>query len=94
MAHRVLLTESQRVIFHAPASDERGMVRHYTLSAEDLALINRRRGGRQFSQTDRTPELGSGPRHRAGARYSGSLELLAQTRPRGRPEHGAAPGEA
>ena len=27
-----------------PASDERGMVRHYTLSSEDLALINRRRG--------------------------------------------------
>ena len=44
MAHRALLTESQRVSFHAPASDERGMVRHYTLSAEDLALINRRRG--------------------------------------------------
>ncbi len=43
MAHRELLTESQRVSFHAPASDERGMVRHYTLSAEDLALINRRR---------------------------------------------------
>jgi len=44
MAHRALLTESQRVSFHAPASDERGMVRYYTLSAEDLALINRRRG--------------------------------------------------
>jgi hypothetical protein len=44
MAHRQLLTESQRLSFHAPASDERGMVRHYTLSAEDLALINRRRG--------------------------------------------------
>lgn len=43
MAHRALLTESQRVSFHAPASDERGMVRHYTLSAEDLMLINRRR---------------------------------------------------
>jgi TnpA family transposase len=43
MAHRELLTESQRVSFHAPATDERGMVRHYTLSAEDLALINRRR---------------------------------------------------
>lgn len=44
MAHRELLTESQRVTFHAPATDERGMVRHYTLSADDLALINRRRG--------------------------------------------------
>jgi TnpA family transposase len=44
MAHRELLTESQRDSFHAPASDERGMVRHYTLSTDDLALINRRRG--------------------------------------------------
>src|SRR5712692_2754446 len=44
MPHRELLTESQRLSFHAPPSDERGMVRHYTLSAEDLALINRRRG--------------------------------------------------
>src|SRR5713101_9325841 len=45
MPHRELLTESQRLRFHAAASDERGMVRHYTLSAEDLTLINRRRGG-------------------------------------------------
>src|SRR5450631_610901 len=44
MPHRELLTEPQRVSFHAPASDEREMVRHYTLSSEDLALINRRRG--------------------------------------------------
>jgi len=44
MPHRELLTESQRLSLQAPASDERGMVRHYTLSAEDLALINRRRG--------------------------------------------------
>ncbi|MEA2680425.1 MAG: hypothetical protein QOK03_2147, partial [Candidatus Binataceae bacterium] len=42
MAHRKLLTESQRVSFHVPATDERGMVRHYTLSADDMALINRR----------------------------------------------------
>ena len=46
MPRRELLTESQRLSFHAPASDERAMVRHYTLSAEDLALINRRRGDR------------------------------------------------
>ena len=39
-----LLTEPQRLIFNAPASDERGMVRHYTLSVEDIALINRHRG--------------------------------------------------
>jgi hypothetical protein len=44
MPHRDLLNESQRLSVHAPASDERGMVRHYTLSSEDLALINRRRG--------------------------------------------------
>jgi hypothetical protein len=44
MPHRELLTESQRLSLHAPASDERGMVRHYMLSSEDLALINRRRG--------------------------------------------------
>ena len=45
MPHRELLTESQRLGLQAPASDERGMVRAYTLSSEDLlALINRRRG--------------------------------------------------
>ena len=44
MPHRELLTESQRLSLQTPASDERGMVRHYTLSSEDLALINRRRG--------------------------------------------------
>ena len=44
MPHKELLTESQRLSLQAPASDERGMVRHYTLSPEDLTLINRRRG--------------------------------------------------
>src|ERR1700676_3787245 len=44
MPHRELLIESQRLSLQAPASDERGMVRHYLLSSEDLALINRRRG--------------------------------------------------
>ena len=44
MPHRELLTEAQRLSLQAPASDERGMVRHYTLSPEDLTLINRRRG--------------------------------------------------
>lgn len=44
MPHRELLTESQRLSFQAPASDEREMVRHYTFGSEDLALINRRRG--------------------------------------------------
>ncbi|HWY92282.1 MAG TPA: DUF4158 domain-containing protein [Chthoniobacterales bacterium] len=44
MPHRELLTKSQRLSLQAPASDERGMVRHYMLSSEDLALINRRRG--------------------------------------------------
>ena len=44
MPHRELLTESQRLSFQAPASDEREMVRYYTLSPDDLALINRHRG--------------------------------------------------
>ncbi len=44
MPHRQLLTESQRLSLQTPVTDERGMVRHYTLSSEDLALINRRRG--------------------------------------------------
>jgi hypothetical protein len=39
MAHREPLTKSQRVSFHAPATDERVMVRHYTVSTDDLALI-------------------------------------------------------
>ena len=37
MPHRELLTESQRLSLQAPASDERGMVRHYMLSSEDLS---------------------------------------------------------
>jgi hypothetical protein len=44
MPRQELLTGSQRLSLQSPASDERTMVRHYTLSAEDLALINRRRG--------------------------------------------------
>jgi hypothetical protein len=44
MPHRELLTESQRLSFQAPTSDEREMVRYYTFSSEDLGLINRRRG--------------------------------------------------
>jgi Domain of unknown function (DUF4158) len=44
MPRRELLAEPQRLIFNAPASDERGMVRYYTLSADDIALINRHPG--------------------------------------------------
>ena len=44
MPRRELLTEPQRLAFTEPATAERGMVRHYTLSTEDLALIDRRRG--------------------------------------------------
>jgi len=36
MPHRELLTKSQRLSFQTPASDEREMDRHYTLSSEDL----------------------------------------------------------
>jgi hypothetical protein len=44
MPRQELLTESQRLSLQSPAIDERTMVRHYTLSSEDLAPINRRRG--------------------------------------------------
>ena len=44
MPRRELLTEPQRLAFTEPAIEEREMVRHYTLSAEDLGLIDRRRG--------------------------------------------------
>jgi hypothetical protein len=44
MPHRELLTELQRLSFETPPTDEREMVRHYTLNHEDLNLINRRRG--------------------------------------------------
>ena len=44
MPFQGLLTEPLRLAFNAPATDERGMVRHNTLIPEDLALINRRRG--------------------------------------------------
>ena len=38
MLHRELLTESQRLSLQTPVTDKRGMVRHYTLSSEDLTL--------------------------------------------------------
>ena len=38
MPRRELLTEPQRLAFMEPVTDERGIVRHYTLDAEDLAL--------------------------------------------------------
>ena len=44
MPRRELLTEPQRLAFTLPATDEREMVRHYTLSGEDRTLIDRRRG--------------------------------------------------
>lgn len=44
MPRRELLTEQQRLDFSAPATDERMMARYYLLSADDLALINQRRG--------------------------------------------------
>ena len=44
MPHQELLTESQRLSLQTPATDEREMVRHYTLTSEDLTLINRRCG--------------------------------------------------
>lgn len=44
MPRRELLTKPQRLAFTELASDEREIVRHYTLSAEELAMIDRRRG--------------------------------------------------
>jgi hypothetical protein len=44
MPRRELLTDSQRRWLDASARDERAMVRHCTLTAENLALVNRRRG--------------------------------------------------
>jgi TnpA family transposase len=44
MPRRELLTEPQRLAFMEPVTDEREIVRHYTLDIEDLALIDRRRG--------------------------------------------------
>ncbi len=43
MPRRELLTEPQRLTFTQPATDEREMVRHYTLSGEDRGLIDHRR---------------------------------------------------
>jgi hypothetical protein len=43
MPRRELLTEPQRLAFTEAATDERSMVRHYTLGEEDRALIDRRR---------------------------------------------------
>jgi TnpA family transposase len=44
MPRRELLTEAQREVLTEPTTDERTMVRYYTLGAEDRALIDRRRG--------------------------------------------------
>jgi TnpA family transposase len=44
MPRRELLTKQQRHDFSAPATDERHMVRYYTLSIDDLALVDQRRG--------------------------------------------------
>ena len=44
MARRQQLTETQLAALFDPPTGHREMVRHYTLSAEDLALVGRRRG--------------------------------------------------
>jgi hypothetical protein len=46
MPRQKCLTEQQRLDFNAPATDERTMVRYYTLSDDDLELVNQRRGDR------------------------------------------------
>jgi Domain of unknown function (DUF4158) len=45
MARRRLLTDEQMAPFWAWASDEREIVRHYTLSAADIELVAKRRAG-------------------------------------------------
>lgn len=45
MARRRLLSDEQMAAFWALASDEREIVRHYTLSAADIELIAKRRAG-------------------------------------------------
>jgi TnpA family transposase len=45
MARRWLLTDEQMAPFWAWASDEREIVRHYTLSAADIELVAKRRAG-------------------------------------------------
>ena len=44
MARRQQPTETQLAALFDPPTGHREMVRHYTLSAEDLALVGRRRG--------------------------------------------------
>ena len=70
MPHRELLTESQRLSLQAPASDERGMVRHYTGVGDQWnvmvrtplcrAFLARRRGGRRFQVRDGVGRRGGG----------------------------------
>jgi len=45
MARRRLLSDEQMAPFWAWASDEREIVRHYTLSAADIELVAKRRAG-------------------------------------------------
>ena len=45
MARRRLLSDEQLAPFWAWASDERGIVQHYTLSPADLDLIDKKRAG-------------------------------------------------
>ena len=44
MGHRRILTGEQIAQLFDPPTDRRGIIRHYTLSATDLAMIRRGRG--------------------------------------------------
>ena len=67
MSPRILLSSEQRTRLFAPPADPAGMVRHYTLSADDLALIRTKR--RSINRLGfavqlcllRYPGLGMGP---------------------------------
>jgi hypothetical protein len=54
MARRRLLSDEQLAPFWAWASDERAMVRQYTLSRADLDLIAKKRSDAQSGQRART----------------------------------------
>ena len=45
MTRRRILTGTQLAALFDPPTDQRELVRHYTLSATDLAMVQRRRGG-------------------------------------------------
>ncbi len=52
MAHRRMLTDDQISQLFDPPIDQRALIRHYTLSPADLALICRGRGRPRLARLD------------------------------------------